>query len=104
MTRMVRVSIRSWPTERTRAASGTCAHGSALSRACSVFWLPLTRRIGVRATRAQLGGQLPGGEPGVGGDPRAGQQATVIQRGGQRLRGREFTAPAGLRRAGDLPE
>src|SRR3954454_11354923 len=45
ITRMVRVSTRPWPTERTRAASGTWSQGSAVSRVCSVFWLPLIRRI-----------------------------------------------------------
>src|SRR4051812_26250504 len=45
ITRMVRVSTLPWPTERTRAASGTAAQGSALSRVCSVFWLPLIRSI-----------------------------------------------------------
>src|SRR4051794_10165676 len=75
ITRMVRVSTRPWPTERTRAASGTWDQGKALSRACSVFWLPLMRRDPVRAPGAQLGGQLAGGEAGVGGEYRVGQQA-----------------------------
>ena len=58
----------------------------------------------VRAAGAQVGGQLPGGEPGVDGDHRAGQQAPGIQCGGQRHRGGDLATFAGLGRAGDLAE
>jgi len=50
----------------------------------------------VRAAGAQVGGQLPGGEPGVDGDHRVGQQAAVIEGGGQLVGGGDLTTLAGL--------
>jgi hypothetical protein len=58
----------------------------------------------MRATSAQVGGELAGVEPGIGGDHRPGQQAPLIQRGGQRPRGGDLATLTGLRRAGQLPE
>ena len=58
----------------------------------------------MRATGAQVGGQLAGGEAGVDGDHRSGQQAPLIQRGGQRHSGGNLTPLAGLGRAAELPE
>src|SRR3954468_12642358 len=50
----------------------------------------------VGAAGAQVGGQLPGGETGVDGDHRVGQQAAVIEGGGQLVGGGDLTAVAGL--------
>src|SRR3954471_1921582 len=83
ITRMVRVSTRPWPTERTRAASGTAPPGERLEPGVQRLLVALDPQHPVRAAGAQVGGELAGGEPGIGGDEGAGQQAAVIQRGGQ---------------------
>ncbi len=48
--------------------------------------------------------QLPGGEPGVAGDHRVGQQTALVEGGGQFFGDGDLTTLTGLGRAGELPE
>jgi len=84
MTRMVRV----WnPAVADGADSGGLGHlgpGQRLEAVVQRLLVAFDPQDPVRARLAQVGGELAGGEAGVGGEHRVGQQAPLVEGVGQR--------------------